>query len=72
MVARLLLGTTMLLLVVPSAQSSAREPTRAATRETSALRGLTFVRGRNIQNQFLMRTRADGSVMRLVRGFDLV
>jgi Tol biopolymer transport system component len=36
------------------------------------LAGLTFVRGRSIQNQYVMRTRSDGSVMRFVRGFDPV
>jgi Tol biopolymer transport system component len=36
------------------------------------LTGLTFVRGRTIQGRHVMTTRADGSVMRLVRGFDPV
>ena len=36
------------------------------------MRGLTFVRGRSIQNRHVMKTRVDGSVMRLVRGFDPV
>lgn len=71
-VVRLLIGATTLLLVVPSSQSFAGEPAGAAARGASALRGLTFVRGRLIQNQYVMKTLADGSVMRLVRGFDPV
>ena len=72
MVVRLLVGATTLLLVAPSSQSFARQPAGPAAHEASALRGLTFVRGREIQNQYVMRTRGDGSVMRFVRGFDPV
>jgi len=72
MVVRLLVGATTLLLALPSSQSFAREPAGAAAQGASALRGPTFVRGRSIQNQYVMWTRADGSVMRFVRGFDPV
>jgi len=72
MVVRLLVGATALSLIVPSSVSFAREPAGAAAHGASAVMGLTFVRGRLIQNQYVMRTRADGSVMRFVRGFNPV
>jgi Tol biopolymer transport system component len=72
MVVRLLVGAIALLLVVPSSQSFARESAGPAAHGASVLRGLTFVRGREIQNRYVMKTRADGSVMRFVRGFDPV
>lgn len=66
MVLRLLAGATVLLLFAPGSQSFARAP---AGPTALAARGLTFVRGEFIQNQYVMRTRGDGSVMRFVRGF---
>jgi Tol biopolymer transport system component len=72
MVARLLVGVSALLLVAPGSQSFARESARAPAQAASPLAGLTFVRGRAIQNRYVMTTRPDGSVIRLVRGFDPV
>lgn len=71
-VLRLLFGAATLLLIVPSSQSFARGLDVAAAQEVRFLRGLTFVRGRYVQNQYVMTTRADGSVLRFVRGFDPV
>jgi len=62
-------GVIVLLFAVAS-DSFARAPAGATAQAASELTGLTFVRGVSLQNQYVMRTRADGSVMRFVRGFD--
>ena len=72
MAVRVLVAATTLLLVVSSSQSFARQPAGSAEHGANVFPGLTFVRGRKIQNQYVMRTRADGSVLRFVRGFDPV
>jgi Tol biopolymer transport system component len=70
LIARLLVGVGALLLLGPGSESSASESAGPAAQAASPLQGLAFVRGRSIQNQHVMKTLADGSVMRLVRGFD--
>lgn len=60
------------MLVAPGSQSFAQKSPGEATQTASPLQGLAFVRGRSIQNRHVMTTRFDGSVVRLVRGFDPV
>lgn len=69
---RLFVGLGALLLVAPGSQSFAQKSAGEATQAASPLQGLAFVRGQSIQNRHVMKTRIDGSVTRLVRGFDPV
>jgi Tol biopolymer transport system component len=67
LVLRLLVGGVLLFAL--GSDSFARTPTGPTAQAPSELQGLTFVRGEYLQNSYIMRTRADGSVMRFVRGF---